>query len=205
MEKEVERRMNGPLSFKGMMAVLVVSQEKHLKRTKRVQIGKRGGEDILSAPWIDKKGLMLIRLRKIKSRACTIVNSCDCYLFLFSYKLYNIWYTGFREYPTVHLLNVCVYVLVWAFSTNLYFDSKKVKKYHFITKKSWTWAQVNFFWYWRPCKTHCRRQIFVIFSFKDFKKHPLVESRCVQVNEADITSCQRMLTMWIVITCDAPG
>ena len=69
MEKEVERRMNGPLSFKGMMAVLVVSQEKHLKRTKRVQIGKRGGEDILSAPWIDKKGLMLIRLRKIKSRA----------------------------------------------------------------------------------------------------------------------------------------
>merc|ERR1712030_82606 len=49
------------------MVILVVSQEKHLKRTKRVQIGKRG-EDILSAPWIDKKGLMLIRLRKIKSR-----------------------------------------------------------------------------------------------------------------------------------------
>ena len=68
MEKEVEKRINGPMSFKGMMAILVVSQEKHLKRTKRVQIGKRG-EDILSAPWIDKIGLMLIRLRRVKSRA----------------------------------------------------------------------------------------------------------------------------------------
>ena len=68
-------------------------------------------------------------------RLDTVVKTCDCYLFLFSYKLYNIWYTGFREYPTVHLLNVYVYVLVWAFSTNLYFDSKKVKKYHFIIKK----------------------------------------------------------------------
>ena len=67
MEKEVEKKINGPMSFKGMMAILVVSQEKHLKRTKRVQIGKRGGKDILSAPWINKIELMLIRLRRVKS------------------------------------------------------------------------------------------------------------------------------------------
>ena len=65
----MERRINGSMSFKSMMAILVVSQEKHLKRTRRIPIGKKGGEDILSAPWMDKKGIMLIRLRRIKSRA----------------------------------------------------------------------------------------------------------------------------------------
>ena len=69
MEKEVERRITGPMSFKSMMAILVVSQEKHLKKTRRIPIGKKGEEDILSAPWMDKKGIMLIRLRRIKSRA----------------------------------------------------------------------------------------------------------------------------------------
>ena len=58
MEKEVEKRINSPMSFKSMMAILIISQEKHLKRSKRVPIGKKGGEEILSAPWMDKRGIM---------------------------------------------------------------------------------------------------------------------------------------------------
>ena len=69
MEKEIENRINGPMSFKSMMAILVVSQERHLKKTRRILIGKKGEEEILSAPWMDKKGIMLIRLRRLKSRA----------------------------------------------------------------------------------------------------------------------------------------
>ena len=36
MEREVESRINGPMSFKSMMAILVISQERHLKRTRRI-------------------------------------------------------------------------------------------------------------------------------------------------------------------------
>jgi len=68
MEREVESRINGPMSFKSMMAILVISQERHLERTRRLLIGRKGKEEILSAPWMDKKGIMLIKLRKIKSR-----------------------------------------------------------------------------------------------------------------------------------------
>ena len=56
------------MSFKGMMAIIMVSQEKHLKRTKKVPIGKKGREEIIAAPWMDRRGIMLIRLRKVKNR-----------------------------------------------------------------------------------------------------------------------------------------
>ena len=69
MEKEIEYRIRGPMSFRSMMGILIISQEKHLKRTRKIIIGKRGKEEILSAPWMDKKGIMLIKLRKFKSRA----------------------------------------------------------------------------------------------------------------------------------------
>ena len=46
MEKELENRTRGPMSFKGMMAIIMVTQERHLKRTKKIQIGKKrkGGD-----------------------------------------------------------------------------------------------------------------------------------------------------------------
>ena len=69
MEKEIEERIRGPISFKGMMGIIVIAQERHLKRTRKIQIGKQGKEVILSAPWMDRKGQMLIKLRKLKSRA----------------------------------------------------------------------------------------------------------------------------------------
>ena len=69
MEKEVENRIRGPISFRGMMGILIISQEKHLKRTRKILIGKKRREEVLSAPWIDRKGIMMIKLRKIKSRA----------------------------------------------------------------------------------------------------------------------------------------
>ena len=55
MEKDLERRTNGPMSFKGMMSIIMVTQEKHLKRSKKIQIGKKGKEEIMAAPWMDRK------------------------------------------------------------------------------------------------------------------------------------------------------
>merc|ERR1712030_179897 len=51
------------------MGIVIIAPEKHLKRTRSILIGKKGREEILSAPWMDGKGQMLIKLRKIKSRA----------------------------------------------------------------------------------------------------------------------------------------
>ena len=39
-----------------------------MKRTKKVPIGNKGKEEIIAAPWMDRRGIMLIRLRKIKNR-----------------------------------------------------------------------------------------------------------------------------------------
>ena len=69
MEKEVESRIRGPISFRGMMGIIVVAQEMHLKRSRRIPIGRNGREEVLSAPWMDRQGQMMIKLRKIKSKA----------------------------------------------------------------------------------------------------------------------------------------
>merc|ERR1711888_296989 len=52
MEKELEKRTKGPMSFKGMMAIIMVAQKKPLKRSKKIQIGKKGKEDIVAASWM---------------------------------------------------------------------------------------------------------------------------------------------------------
>ena len=57
------------MSFKGMMAIISVTQEKHLKKSKKIQIGEKEKEEILAAPWMDRKGRSMIRLRRIKNRA----------------------------------------------------------------------------------------------------------------------------------------
>merc|ERR1712030_275479 len=44
MEKDLENRVRGPMSFKGMMSILSVTQERHLKKTKRIQIGEKEKE-----------------------------------------------------------------------------------------------------------------------------------------------------------------
>ena len=69
MEKDLEKRMRGPMSFKGMMAIILVTQEKHLKKSKKIQIGAKEKEEVLTAPWMDRKGRSMIRLRRIKNRA----------------------------------------------------------------------------------------------------------------------------------------
>ena len=51
------------------MGIVIIAQEKHLKRTRSILIGKKGNEEILSAPWMDRKGRMLIKLRSFKNRA----------------------------------------------------------------------------------------------------------------------------------------
>ena len=69
MEKDLENRVRGPMSFKGMMAIISVTQEKHLKKSKKIQIGEKEKEEVLAAPWMDRKGRSMIRLRRIKNRA----------------------------------------------------------------------------------------------------------------------------------------
>merc|ERR1712105_83929 len=51
------------------MAVITVTQERNLKKTNKIQIGKKGKEEVLAAPWMNRKGRYLIKLRKIKNRA----------------------------------------------------------------------------------------------------------------------------------------
>merc|ERR1711888_348628 len=41
----------------------------NLKKTSKIQIGKKGKEEVLAAPWMNRKGRYLIKLRKIKNRA----------------------------------------------------------------------------------------------------------------------------------------
>ena len=53
MEKEIERRLRGPISFRGMMGIIAIAQEIHLKKTRRIQIGVKEEKPILSAPWMD--------------------------------------------------------------------------------------------------------------------------------------------------------
>ena len=69
MEKEVENRMKNPILFRGMMGVIAISQERHLKRSRRILLGKNGKEEVLAAPWMDRQGQLMIRMRKLKSRA----------------------------------------------------------------------------------------------------------------------------------------
>merc|ERR1712030_229243 len=68
MEKDLENRVRGPMSFKGMMAIISVTQEKYLKKSKKIQIGAKEKEEVLTAPWMDRKGRSMIRLRRIKNR-----------------------------------------------------------------------------------------------------------------------------------------
>merc|ERR1712030_297199 len=56
------------MSFKGMMAIIMIAKEKYLKKSKKLQIGKKGKYEILTAPWMDRKGRSMIKLRRIKSR-----------------------------------------------------------------------------------------------------------------------------------------
>ena len=56
-----------------------------------------------------------------------LIPAAVIYLFSLTNYVYNIWYRGLREFSGVHSLHVCVYVLVLAFSTNLYFDPKGLK------------------------------------------------------------------------------
>merc|ERR1712030_184603 len=56
------------MSFKGMMSVIMITQEKYLKKSKKIQIRKKGKEEILTAPWMDRKGRSMIKLRRVKSR-----------------------------------------------------------------------------------------------------------------------------------------
>ena len=66
---ELEERIRGPISFNSMMTKIEIAQEKHLKKTKRIKIGIKGKKPILSAVWMDKKGQILIKTRRIKNRA----------------------------------------------------------------------------------------------------------------------------------------
>ena len=69
MEKDLEERIRGPISFNNMMTKIEIAQEKHLKKTKKIKIGIKGKKPILSAVWMDKKGQILIKTRRIKNRA----------------------------------------------------------------------------------------------------------------------------------------
>ena len=69
MEKELEERTRGPISFSGMMNNIELAQEKHLKKTRKIKIGLKRKKQVLSAVWMDKQGQIMIKMRKIKSRA----------------------------------------------------------------------------------------------------------------------------------------
>merc|ERR1712030_255774 len=67
-KEELKKKVKNTMSFKGMMAVITVTQERNLKKTSKIQIGKKGKEEVLTAPWMDREGRYLIKLRKIKIR-----------------------------------------------------------------------------------------------------------------------------------------
>ena len=49
MEKEIESRTRGPISFNSMMNNIELAQEKHLKKTRKIKLGVKGKKQILSA------------------------------------------------------------------------------------------------------------------------------------------------------------
>ena len=69
MEKDLENKVRGNMSFKGMMAIVAVTQERHLKKTRKIQVGRKGEEEVLAAPWMDRKGRYMIKMRRRKNRA----------------------------------------------------------------------------------------------------------------------------------------
>ena len=69
MEKDLEKRIKGPTSFNSMMKKVEIMQDRNLRKTRKIRIGRKGNKQILSAEWMDRQALRCIRLRKIKSRA----------------------------------------------------------------------------------------------------------------------------------------
>ena len=69
MEKDLEKRIKGPTSFNSMMKKIEITQDRNIRKTRKIRIGRKGNKQILSAEWMDRQALVCIRLRKVKSRA----------------------------------------------------------------------------------------------------------------------------------------
>ena len=69
MEKDLEKRTRGPISFNSMMKKIELTQERHLKKTRKIRVGMKGKKLILAAVWIDVHAQIYIKMRKMKSRA----------------------------------------------------------------------------------------------------------------------------------------
>ena len=57
------------MSFNSMMKKIELTQERHLKKTRKIRVGMKGKKQILSAVWMDRQAQIYIKLRKMKSRA----------------------------------------------------------------------------------------------------------------------------------------
>ena len=69
MERDLEQRIRGPTSFNSLMDKIEISQNRTLKRTKKMKIGKKGNKLILAAEWMDNQAILHIKERKNRSRA----------------------------------------------------------------------------------------------------------------------------------------
>ena len=55
MERDLEERTRGPISFSGMMNNIELAQEKHLKKTRKIKIGLKGKKQFyLQFGWTNK-------------------------------------------------------------------------------------------------------------------------------------------------------
>ena len=69
MERDLEQRIKGPTSFNNLMDKIEISQNRTLKRTIRMKVGRKGNKLVLAAEWIDNQAILYIKERKNRSRA----------------------------------------------------------------------------------------------------------------------------------------
>ena len=61
MEKDLEQRINGPMSFNTLMDKIEISQSQTLKRMK---VGRIGNKLVVAAEWVDEEVQFYIKERK---------------------------------------------------------------------------------------------------------------------------------------------
>ena len=68
MEKNLEGKVNGPISFNSLKDKIEISQSQTLKRTKRMKVGRIGNKLVVAAEWVDEEVQFYIKERKYKNK-----------------------------------------------------------------------------------------------------------------------------------------
>ena len=68
MEEDLIPMMGKKVSFNGFMKKIKISQEKILKKSKSIQVGRKGATRVAAAEWVDKELIDNIKIRRELSR-----------------------------------------------------------------------------------------------------------------------------------------